>query len=656
MPAPLSTQTTNTKATPLAEPKPQLPSQKKQQQPPATRPLKAKKDAAQQTKASFKPAPASDSEILADSPPSLKKVARHTSRPTIVNWFQRKLAGTVRARRVSEPDSLHPPRVDACSPTLNEKSRRTFEPVPPALAARSRSNADSKYARGRRFYSATTVPNRKPLSFDGCHGQDNNTDSSAGSDSGRRSSVALESLWSPHSNYEADEDASVRPLPPSSPPSPSPSRSSSSYRSNPHTFRSMTASTKPTTLLSIDLNGGMAHIAQAPPTPTTPAYRLPHHLRTHSTGPGSGGNSITFSALPPSSSTATSSPSSGNNTNGSHQSFTLQAPQHTTHHPRNNPRPSSPPEDDASVLTLASSAFAMPGARIGTGRTSLGDDSNSHLSHAVGHGDSTSHLLLGEMDDERELEGERYLDRDDQDVDASVRALRPRSSRRCSWESEESKWSASASLALTGTTGITGLTSQSPMSHAGHRSMWTTGSYRTGGRSMEHGELSVDEECSDDIDGNGEETEGAEDESMAAHEGKLSVDLSASASSSVDLPSAAYHHMDHDLESASSADDSSTPPATPGSVLDADSVSMESPSTESQEPSKSAMATPKGGPVPLAEREPMPPLFLPEKIISTGEHEKREEHAYESDAHSITTTADYQTEAFHTPSTTPIPQ
>jgi len=116
--------------------------------------------------------------------------------------------------------------------------------------------------------------------------------------------------------------------PPEFSPSPSPSPSSSSYLSNPRTFRSMTASTKPTTLLSVDLNGGMAHIAQAPPTPLTPA-RIPAHL-------GGPAGSISFSALPP-------SPSSSYSTSIRLDMHPVQAPQHTTHHPRNNPRPSSPP-------------------------------------------------------------------------------------------------------------------------------------------------------------------------------------------------------------------------------------------------------------------------------------------------------------------------
>lgn len=67
--------------------------------------------------------------------------------------------------------------------------------------------------------------------------------------------------------------------------------------------------------------------------------------------------------------------------------------------------------------------------------SALGGDSISHFGGAsVNYADveSTSQFVLG--DEERLF--------DDRDVDASVRALRPRSSRRGSWESEASDWSA----------------------------------------------------------------------------------------------------------------------------------------------------------------------------------------------------------------------
>lgn len=295
----------------------------------------------------------------------------------------------------------------------------------------------------------------------------------------RCSSLARDSMWSPASALEADEDASLRPLPPRTPPSPSPSHSSSSYLSNPRTFRSIAASTKPTTVLSIDLPpAGIGHIAQVPPTPTQLAPRYSPHGRSSSTGTTGGptvGTSITFSALPPS----PQSPSGTQPNFGSPSSTTglqgaalngLQAPLHTAHHPRNNPRPWSPPSDNASVITLASSAFAIPGPRM-----TMGSMGSTVLSGAFGGGDSISHLggsamgdnegenlsqfVLGD-DDRLDVDGER-------DADASLRALRPRSSRRGSWESEVSGWS--ARVLGTGA-GIS----------TGSKSLWTSNSIKTG--------------------------------------------------------------------------------------------------------------------------------------------------------------------------------
>lgn len=65
--------------------------------------------------------------------------------------------------------------------------------------------------------------------------------------------------------------------------------------------------------------------------------------------------------------------------------------------------------------------------------------------------ESTSQYILGD---------------DDRDVDASVRALRPRSSRRGSWESEASRWSARL---------------QGGQGTPKERSLWTSNSMRTGG-------------------------------------------------------------------------------------------------------------------------------------------------------------------------------
>ncbi|KAI0650005.1 hypothetical protein C8Q79DRAFT_941886 [Trametes meyenii] len=414
-----------------------------------------------------KPQPAQD---------TAKKVSRRGSKP-IINWFQRKLAGTVRARRASESQryGTMPQRSGK-----DKQHRRTSAPVPPPLTIQSRTRSNNGGSRHNGSHSHVPSTRRGTISLNESADGAESTSYTTDSDDEGRSSAARDSVYSPASYFEADEDASVRPLPPSSPPSPSPSRSSSSYLSHSRTFRSMAASTKPTTLLSVDLTGGMAHIAQAPPTPTTQGHRIPPHIRTHSSGPSSG--SITFSAIPPPSPTSASRPSSGNS---GARGATLTAPLYTTHHPRNNPRPSSPPPDDASVLTLASSAFGLPGARLGatavmlSGRGSIADDSVSQWSNAAGLTDSTSHFMMNDL--EEGLEEERYHYHD---VDASVRALRPRSSRRGSWDSTVSGWSANVAL-----NSVAGAPSPGGIRSKG---LWRSGSLRTGGLSTENEEALED--------------------------------------------------------------------------------------------------------------------------------------------------------------------
>ena len=387
------------------------------------------------------------SEIKPQNPPIQEhsqqpKKLKHRSSKPILDWFQRKLGGTVRTRRAS--DVTHARGVNGNRGT---STRDKWRPDGSTELSRvqstpsgGRSSAD-RLSTDRGLKRRTQAP---PSSFSSrsagisvnVNESTNTADDSEvrGDVSTYRSSYARDSMWSPTSNLEADEDASLRPLPPSSPPSPSPSRSSSSYLSNPRTFRSMAASTKPTTLLSVDLTGGMAHIAEAPPTPLT-SPRIPGPLYPNPSGPP--GGSISFSALPP-------SPASSFSTSIRLDTHPVQAPQHTTHHPRNNPRPSSPPLDNASVLTLASSAFGIPGARIGVLGGTNDTTSFSHFSQfggsRLGAEDRSSHIILG---DELDVEGDR-------DFDASVRALRPRSSRRGSWESEASDWSARLANGATG--------------------------------------------------------------------------------------------------------------------------------------------------------------------------------------------------------------
>lgn len=423
-----------------------------------------------------------------------KKVLRRSSKP-IINWFQRKLAGSGKGKRT---ENVPLRNADLGVGRNNSNSGRQMGritssplPVPASLHLKQQIRPE-----------ASSLARRKTRSIS-LYGDEELRDMSQGYTeddiSLDRSSMNRDSIWSPASALEADDDASLRPIPPSGPPSPSPSRSSSSYLSDPRTFRSIAASTKPTTLLSIDLNGnGMAHIAQAPTPPPTQLNRFAPHVRQSSSlsNPGllSSAGSITFSALPPAQ--PSSRPTSLRNP-GSLGSFSLnthqasvynaeqvssvQAPLHTTHHPRNNPRPSSPPLDNASVLTLASSAFGIPN-RLGTQNyppSAIGD-STSHYGGSITFPDaeSASHYVPG--DDDR-LE--------ERDFDASVRALRPRSSRRGSWESEASRWS--ARVQGTGTASLTR-----------ERSLWTSNSVRTG-RFSENGETydAVDNQLQDESSG-----------------------------------------------------------------------------------------------------------------------------------------------------------
>ena len=79
--------------------------------------------------------------------------------------------------------------------------------------------------------------------------------------------------------------------------------------------------------------------------------------------------------------------------------------------------------------------------------------------------------MMGDL--EEGVEEERYFDHD---VDASVRALRPRSSRRGSWDSTVSGWSANVPGSAVGAPSPGGIRS---------KSLWTSASYRTGGMSTE---------------------------------------------------------------------------------------------------------------------------------------------------------------------------
>jgi hypothetical protein len=359
-------------------------------------------------------------ENLAEPHQSISKMIKRRSSKPIINWFQKKLAGK-RERDVERSVRKR----DAAGATVRGRSNGHVGPGQKSSSLRFSRQAQEHPARDRSFSPNATTYGR-----------------SMESPTSSRRSLSLSirgpgSAWSPSSPLEADDDASIRPLPPTSPPSPAPSRSthnsslSAYYGSDVRSSvtRSAGISTKPTTLVSVDLGyggiggGGMAHIAQAPnsvhsvamgpPAPQMarfPSTRSTTNEHSHAAHASiSTSTSITFSALPtsnvsrPSTSntqTQTMSPSSADN------AFAVQAPSHTLPHPRNNPRPASTPPDNASILTLASStfAFASPRGHQGTSLVgTLGDDTGA-------------------------------------DMNASMRALRPRS-RRGSWGSDETGWS-----------------------------------------------------------------------------------------------------------------------------------------------------------------------------------------------------------------------
>ncbi|KAG8744909.1 hypothetical protein FRC10_009279 [Ceratobasidium sp. 414] len=329
-----------------------------------------------------------------------KKVRRKGSKP-IINWFQRKIAGR-------KPPPPHPN-------VPGFERGRDPGPRHPHGASHSRSVGP---AGSRKKRSGTTAGD--------ADGEFEHSLREGTSLRSRSLSPSLdpESVWSPSMQLEADDDASIRPLPPTSPPSPSPSNTThltqttySGYGSDPRTVGSHAVSTKPTTLLSVDIGLGQpAHIAQAhTPVPAVaspsspqfgrfPSTRSAHHQAVSSTA------SVTFSAVPYPSSPLSTAPYFLAEDESQDQDASTQAPTHSLPHPRNNPRPSSPPLDNASTLTLASSTFNNP----------------------------------------------RQVEQDA--VSASVRAIR----RRGSWESGDSRWSAVVGLRRPGSTR-------------------TAGSWRTGG-------------------------------------------------------------------------------------------------------------------------------------------------------------------------------
>lgn len=305
------------------------------------------------------------------------------------------------------------------------------------------------------------------------------------------------------SGFRADEDASLRPIAPSRPVSfaqsaayPEPSTTattpsaqlkaafeqrrlseasseiSSESPSRMGRSGASSASTKPTTLMSIDMRPRAAHIAQAPqdnePHPGIPA-----------SGPSS--DQVSFPSSPAQSSTRGMSHVGTPPDSGPHRRSLMlaehsvpppathvqrtQAPKHSQPHPRDNPRPSSPPRANASMVTLASSTFAtqpatptpsqgpslplspqsrqatrytphstiVPGTPSVTWADPSGDPSSAHgePSSRSLFGDQYSNYALSHLTSS--IGGRRRSFEDD----ASDRAVR----RRGSWESAESGWS-----------------------------------------------------------------------------------------------------------------------------------------------------------------------------------------------------------------------
>lgn len=433
------------------------------------------------------------------------KVKRRSSKP-ILAWVQRKLAGassgtvrSVSATQENSPELGGRGAGGASGGTGSRGARQSAStsatyPPPKDYAKKPRSNTigttNGNGEASKRRRSVHKTPPPLTLAARNSEGGPSgvlatNTETSSLPPSPKATSVSASiaapgSVWSPSNPLEADDDASIRPLPPTSPPSPTPSRSthrtvssqtSGGYLSDPRTFRSNAASTKPTTLLSVEMGGGvggpMAHIAQHPPSigggtaPSSPtlnrfslggaSYRPVGHAHVPST------TSITFSALPngttqtrhPLASTQVAEPvdddgpEAATSTLPEHNASILRAPDLSHYHPRNNPRPSSPPLDNASMLTLASSAFGASPRHHGP--PSIASRFPASISLHGYRGSSVTGVGL---------DAGGYMD-----PAASVRALRPRS-RRGSWDSRsvastETGWSAAVHQAGRGNLGAT---------------------------------------------------------------------------------------------------------------------------------------------------------------------------------------------------------
>ena len=141
-----------------------------------------------------------------------KKVLKRSSKP-IINWFQRKLAGSGKGKRT---ENVPPRNADLGVGRNNSNSGRhmgriTSSPLPvPAslhLKQQVRPEASSLVRRKTRSISLSGDEDLRDMS-------QGYTEDDISSD---RSSMNRDSIWSPASALEADDDASLRPIPPSGP-------------------------------------------------------------------------------------------------------------------------------------------------------------------------------------------------------------------------------------------------------------------------------------------------------------------------------------------------------------------------------------------------------------------------------------------------------
>lgn len=351
----------------------------------------------------------------ANQPKGMRTVSRPQpgakSKP-LFDWFTRKLGA---GRRATYSDGSSRPK----AAIHNVISR----PESVSLRSYSMSYADSAERDRRREannpYPSIPVPPRVESTYDSVSLSflSRSRTPSIRSEASRPRLLCVE-------DREADEDASIRPFPPSSPSQTSRSVSilspaprshlsrTTSFDSLGRQSRQDSTSTKPTTM-SIESGPHPAHIAQVSAPPVGDPIAGPSRL-----------NETPFTP------------------------DLIQAPKHTHPHPRDNPRPASPPRPNASTLTLASSTFAtapinhLPTARVrdlSIRPTSMA--TSPSVTFAEPHGDrpTSAYEYAPSAPSVYALSanGPSFRGWGRLDKDASVRALR----RRGSSDSDQSRWS-----------------------------------------------------------------------------------------------------------------------------------------------------------------------------------------------------------------------